>query len=46
MFALAAFQKSLDEYMRFYKEVWPHWSLAYKISTHFEEFDEKRHRII
>lgn len=35
--SLADFQKSVDEYMRFYNEVRPHQTLAYKTPTRFEE---------
>ena len=36
-FSLADFHKSMDEYMRFYNEVRPHQTLAYKTPTRFEE---------
>lgn len=40
--SLADFQKSVDEYMRFYNEVRPHQTLAYKTPTRFEELYGKK----
>ena len=40
--SLVDFQKSVDEYMRFYNEVRPHQTLAYKTPTRFEELYGKK----
>ena len=40
--SLADFQKSVDEYMRFYNEVRPHQALAYKTPIRFEELYGKK----
>ena len=40
--SLADFQKSVDEYMRFYNEVRPHQTLAYKTPTRFEKLYGKK----
>ncbi|WP_367271082.1 hypothetical protein [uncultured Flavonifractor sp.] len=36
------FQESVDEYMRFYNEVRPHQTPAYKTPTRFEELYGKK----
>lgn len=46
-FSLTDYQKSVDEYMRFYNEVRPHQTLAYKNPIRFEElYGKKKTQVI